>query len=640
VLIQEMVMARTRLALPQENASARHVARDAHWLTAAVVIGALLGGCAIDPVRDAQRVLSDIPAAELSKARSLAAAGEPAEAAAAYLELAAKAMPPAKQQLELDAASALLSAGDATQATSVLSGIDKGKLTAAQREQVLLLEAELAMQRGRASEALAKLGQVNAGRLPADLKTKYLGTEAAAYRLAGQPMRAAESLNALDGALKGDAKARLDNQVSLLFTLATLGGAGLDDAVRSARGRMRGWAELAQLFGQHGAPSPKLDAAFRDWRRSNGGHPALSNLPEGYFATLAGGYAAGTDALVLLPRGGQFGVAGDAVKDGIQAAYEADRSGNRPNLNFGSSFNAGVDAGADLVIGPLMKPSVAELAARSSLPVPTLALNRAGGGSTENLYQFSLAPEDEAENVANYAKNAGLKRAAILYPDDGFGERLANAFRSRWRTLGGQVSAEHDYRSRSGSYARDATALLAGGAADFIFMVATDNDARGLYSALREAGTRLPVVSTSHVYDGNLDPTRDAALSGLYFVDIPWILDNERSDSLSRDALRDRLPNVSGPLARLYAMGIDGYRLAPRISDMGANPGTFFPGETGGLTLDSLGQIRRQLMLAQFTGAGPKIQSSIEAAPAAATDDDEVDDAGGDAAAAAEPDAS
>ena len=619
-------MARTTSALPVTFAAPQAQNGRLRWLIAAMAVGALLGGCAIDPVRDAARVLSDVPAAELSKARGLEEAGKPAEAAEAYLALAEKAVPPARQQLELDAASALLSAGDTTEASSVLTAIDKGKLTAAQREQVLLLEAEIAMQRGKAAEALAKLKQVNKTRLPENLKIRYLGTEAAAYRLAGQPMRAAESLSELDGVLKANPKARLDNQVSLLFTLATLGSAGLDEAIRKSRGRMQGWAELAKLFGQYGAPSPTLDSAFRNWRGSNGGHPALANLPEGYFATLAGGYAAGTDALVLLPQGGQFGIAGDAVRDGIRAAYDADKTGNRPNLKFGGGFNAGVDAGADLVIGPLEKPAVESLARRSSLPVPTLALNRAGGGATENLYQFSLAPEDEAENVATYAKNAGFERAAILYPDDGFGERLATAFRNRWRTLGGRVAAEHDYRSRAGGYASDAAALLAGGQADFVFMVATQDDAPGLYSALRDAGTRLPVVATSHVYDGRLDPTRDAALSGLYFVDIPWILDTQRTDALSREALRDRLPNVNGPLARLYAMGIDGYRLAPRIKAMGANPGTFFPGETGGLTLDSLGQIRRQLMLAQFTGSGPKVQSRIEAAPAAKPDADKPAD--------------
>ncbi len=582
----------------------------------AVALALALAGCAIDPAKDAARVLADVPASDLSKARALANGGEPAEAAKAYLELAEATPSPAKEQLQLNAAESLLAAGDTDDANRVLTDIDKGKLTATQRELVLLLEAELALQRGRASETIAKLKQVNKGSLPPDLKAKYLGTEAAAFRLDNRPLRAAESLNELDKLLKDNPSARLDNQVSLLFTLSTLGQAGLKDAIRSSGGRMQGWAELAVMFSKYGAPSPKLDADYRKWRSGHMTHPALANLPKGYFSTLAGGYAAGTDALVLLPSGGRFGVAGDAIKDGIQAAYDADKSGNRPNLSFrGSGFDAGVDAGADLVIGPLQKPAVAALSARSSLPVPTLALNRSGTGSTGNLFQFSLAPEDEAINVANFARSSGMKTAALLYPQGPFGDRLADAFRSQWRTLGGSIAGQKAYPPGDRNYPRTAAALLGEGKADFVFMVAVTKDAQAIYASLREAGARMPVVATSHVYSGDFDPNRDALLSGLYFVDIPWILDNERSDSLSRKALRDKLPNVSGPLARLYAMGIDGYRLAPRISEMGKNPGTFFPGETGGLTVDSLGQIRRQLTLARFTGSGPTMQSRIEAAP-------------------------
>lgn len=606
-------------------------------LTFSLMLGLMLGlgGCAIDPAKDAERVLADVPSAQLSEARALKGGGEPAKAAEAYLTMAETASSPAKEQLELNAAEALLAAGDTTEASRVLTGISKEKLTATQRELVLLLEAEVALQRGRASEAIAKLNQINKGSLPADLKVKYLGTEAAAYRLKNQALRAAESLNELDKLLKDNPSARLENQVSLLFTLATLDQSALRDAIRNGGGRIKGWAELSALFSKYGAPSPKLDAAYRQWRSGHGGHPALANLPQGYFATLAGGYAAGTDALVLLPSGGRFGVAGDAVRDGIKAAYDADRSGDRPNLSFSKrGFDAGVDAGADLVIGPLEKPAVSALASRTSLPVPTLALNRAGGGSTDNLFQFSLAPEDEAINVANYAYSSGLKSASLLYPRGPFGDRLADAFRAQWRTLGRRLVGQNAYPPDDRSYPRTAAALLAEGKADFVFLVATTKDAQAIYASLREAGARMPVVATSHVYSGSFDPNRDAALSGLYFVDIPWILDNERSDSLSRKALRDKLPNVSGPLARLYAMGIDGYRLAPRIAQMSKSPGTFFPGETGGLTIDSLGQIRRQLMLAQFTNAGPKAQSSIEAAaPESKADKKSDDKEAGDAAA-------
>ncbi|MFW5723876.1 MAG: penicillin-binding protein activator, partial [Halochromatium sp.] len=118
-----------------------------------------------------------------------------------------------------------------------------------------------------------------------------------------------------------------------------------------------------------------------------------------------------------------------------------------------------------------------------------------------------------------------------------------------------------------------------------------------------------------------VDAAQNRALAGLYFVDIPWLLDQQRSDRLSRQALRGTLSNVSGPLARLYAMGIDAYRLAPRIAEMSQQPGTFFPGETGGLSLDSRGRVRRQLTLARFTPAGVVTPAAIDDAAARATPD-------------------
>jgi hypothetical protein len=201
---------------------------------------------------------------------------------------------------------------------------------------------------------------------------------------------------------------------------------------------------------------------------------------------------------------------------------------------------------------------------------------------------------------------------------------MADAFRGQWRTLGGSFAGQKAYRPGDATYDGDVADLLAGGSADVVFLVASGKDVARLWDSLQAAG-RMPVVATSHVYDGDFDPNRDTALAGLYFVDIPWLLDLERNDALSRRALREKLPDASGPLARLYAMGIDAYRLAPRIDEMGRSPGTFFPGETGGLNVDALGQVRRQLVLARFTGSGPEVSRRIEAAAPAAGAEPEGD---------------
>jgi outer membrane PBP1 activator LpoA protein len=565
-------------------------------------VGGLIAGCAVDPKRDAERVLETLPSKPLAEAQALARSGQPAAAAEAYLKLAEGASAPARQQLEIEAANALLQAGDTDGANRVLLGLNQSALTASQREAALLLQADVALSRGRAAEAIDRLERINRGALPTDLRIRALGSLAAAYRMSGQPIRAAETLDDLDRLLS-DREARMDNQVSLLFTLTSLHQATLREAAGSTQGRMRGWIELAQIFAGQSSPSPALNAKLGQWRQRHRNSPALTGLDQAYFATLAGGYAAGTDVAVIIPTGGPFAAAGNTLKDGIQAAYDADRSSTRPSLRFSpdsaSAYANAITQGADLVIGPLQKDSVATLAGQGALSVPTLALNRTGGSSTKNLFQFSLAPEDEAVNAANYASAAGLRRAALIYPQSAWGTRMAQAFRTQWRALGGSLVAQPSYGSAS------AAALeVANADAEVVFLVATSNDVAGLWGALQSAGNRAPVVATSHVYDGELDLARDQALNGLYFVDIPWLLDQERSDRLSRQALLATLPNVSGPLARLYAMGIDAYRLAPRVDEMGRQPGTFFPGETGGLSVDSRGEVHRQLILAQFTDRG------------------------------------
>lgn len=579
-------------------------------LLAAIVVTAFLSGCAIDPVRDTQRVLETVPSAALAEARALEKSGQPAAAAEAYLALAKTAPPPARQQLELEAADALLQAGDAETASRTLRDLDRTVLTASQREMALLLKAEVALSRGRAREALTTLDQVRKGVLPTPLKVKYLGSLAAAYRLNNEPLRAAEKLDQLDRLLDSPA-ARLDNQVSLLFTLNSLSKASLAQAKRASKGRMRGWIELAQLLSGQSAASSELNASLQSWWLKNrSSHPALSELDEAYFATLAGGYAAGTDALVLLPTFGRFGAAGGAIRDGIMAAYDADRSGNRPHLSFrrdsASAYADGVVAGADLAIGPLQKASVNALARQGSLSIPTLALNRGDGARATNLFQFSLAPEDEAASAATYAYSAGLRRAALVSPQNPWGRRMADAFRNEWRALGGTLVIQPTYGS-----IRDAAETVADVDVDVVLLVATTKNIQHLWGALQSLQFDRPVVTTSHVYDGDFDPTRDQDLAGLYFVDIPWLLDQQRSDMLSRQALRGTLGDVSGPLARLYAMGIDAYRLAPRVIEMSRQPGTFFPGETGGLTIDSRGQVHRQLALARFTRSGVITPSTI-----------------------------
>ena len=146
-----------------------------------------------------------------------------------------------------------------------------------------------------------------------------------------------------------------------------------------------------------------------------------------------------------------------ALRDGFLAAhYQAQQAGqNPPNIQiFDSSRIGSMDAfyaqaqaaGVQLVIGPLEKNLVSQLSSREQLPITTLALNYSENSQEgpAQLFQFGLAAEDEAREVARRAWADGMRRAVALVPAGDWGNRVLAAFRQDWQAQGGTlIAAEH-----------------------------------------------------------------------------------------------------------------------------------------------------------------------------------------------------
>jgi outer membrane PBP1 activator LpoA protein len=338
-----------------------------------------------------------------------------------------------------------------------------------------------------------------------------------------------------------------------------------------------------------------------------------------------GGYADGDKVGLLLPAAGPYAQVADAVRDGVRAANRADNTAHVPEIVAVDSSDArnarevmgeAAAAGATYAVGPLQKPSVDALASGGALAIPTLALNEGtfAAKPPANLFQFALSPEQDAAQVADKAKAQGMTRALVLHPGDSAGERRVEAFRRQWRNLGGTLVGERTFGAQSANQAQAITELLASGDADFVFLVANAAQAADLYPDLRAAAAGLPVIATSDVHDGELNRSRDKALDGLYFVDMPWMLGAAaEGDPLKRADLNSGLSYLANPLGRrLYAMGIDAYRLPPHLGTLASDPAASIPGQTGRLSMDSMGRIQRGLLLGRFTENGPVVAESIE----------------------------
>jgi outer membrane PBP1 activator LpoA protein len=342
------------------------------------------------------------------------------------------------------------------------------------------------------------------------------------------------------------------------------------------------------------------------------------------------GYMPGERVAVLLPQTGRFAAAAGAVRAGMLAAEQAQDPGQRPALRFFDSSDdqnaaalvrQAAAQGARLVIGPLQKQAVDQLAAAPSLPVTTLALNVASGTHLPppQLYQFALSPEDEAAAVANDAWAKGYRRVLMLYPDGPWGGRLARAFREKWAKLGGRIVDGEVYDPTADNFSQPIQRLLSMDGVrqgqrpgeQFIFLVATAPKAREIWPQIQQAAGSYvpPVFCTSHIHSSQFDPQGDQDLAGLYFVDIPWLIAPSPDEPVLRRNLERKLSQVRGSYARLYAMGVDAYRLAPRLAYMARHPSATLKGETGTLRLDPLRRVRRDLPLARMTPSGPVLVS-------------------------------
>jgi outer membrane PBP1 activator LpoA protein len=278
--------------------------------------------------------------------------------------------------------------------------------------------------------------------------------------------------------------------------------------------------------------------------------------------------------------------------------------------------------GAELIIGPLLKPQVNQLQNVSDLGVPTLALNTLDGIAPASplLFQFALAPEDEARQLANKAWQDGHRYAAILAPADDAGNdyyaRKRDSFTAEWLLLGGSIVSSLTYRD---NYTETISKMLELDVSaerrnrlreltgknlqyrprrrqdvDFILLLGQTAPARQIVPSLAYlyAGD-LPVYASQDVYSGLPRPAEDRDLNGVIFGESPWVLDTGSPRAL---ATRMLFPLNSAQNLRLQAFGIDAFTLYPRLNLLSASSQYTIPGATGRLHLGPNRNIQRDLI--------------------------------------------
>jgi hypothetical protein len=287
-------------------------------------------------------------------------------------------------------------------------------------------------------------------------------------------------------------------------------------------------------------------------------------------------------ALLLPLNSPVFAKAADAVQQGFLAAAGKETNGLPVRVypckdeatEIVALYQQAIRAGAVAVAGPINRNGVAALAANPSLVTPTLALNMVDDARTDHLYFFGLPTEAEARQSAQRATAAGLLSATIVSTNTPLSKRLAQAFAAEWQRAGGIIQAEIVYTG-------DPTPLkelpLAPG--NSVFLAAEADQARLLRPYI---DATLPVYTTSQVFSGNTHTLTNFDLADIRFVDMPWMLQPDHPAVMIYPRSGTPLPP---DLDRLYALGIDAYRLLQVIFEHTESRSLPLDGVTGKITL-------------------------------------------------------
>ena len=534
--------------------------------------------------------------------------------------------------LRLSAADLAYRQKNIARAASILEKVQLESLKPAQQIYASTLRAELEMAREQPKAALRALSHPSMerlGELPVEQQVRSQLVRASALQASGQTLAAARERAFIAPLLSGEAAARNHQEIWTLVSSLPL-----EQLQASGDADLNGWVDLARATKSAGTLEQQQQA-IDNWLLQTPGHPAAQQLPETLVELKKLSSQPLSEIALLLPQDGQLANVARALRDGFLAAhYQAQQAGqNPPNIQiFDSSRIGSLDefyrqaqaSGVQLVVGPLEKPLVTQLSAREQLPITTLALNysETAQEGPAQLFQFGLAAEDEAREVARRAWADGHRRAVALVPSGDWGDRVLDAFRQSWQAQGGTlIAAEHVDQpvelakqiaelfqlreseargKRLQSTLGDAVAAAPSRRRDidFIFLAATPQQAQQIKPTLafQYAGD-VPVYATSHLFTGSHSQAQYLDLNGIMFCETPWLLNV--NDPLRQQA-SSQWPQAGGSLGRLYAMGADAYQLAPRLTQLKALPETRLDGLSGSLSLNPAQRIERQLPWAEF----------------------------------------
>lgn len=569
------------------------------------------------------------------------------DAAAEYMKLAGL-YPERQTEFRLRAAQAYYQGGNFEQARTIARGTQIQDQDTANLLRKNILLARVSLEEHNPGSAISLLSEKPPSDAPGDLKITYHELRARAYKLKGDPVRSIKERLALSG-LQQTPEMKDKEYRTVWTAINHFNIRELNRIHRSTSGKLTSWIELAIIYQSNLFNPDILQKELAIWKEHYPDHPANSFLVQEILKASRKPGNLPMHIALCLPFLEPYKQYSEAIRNGfISAWYTSEHYRpvvniyNADSLNIQEVYHSAVENGADFVVGPLEKESIARLMEMKKLPVTTLALNQipANGQvhsdpdhSAPQLIQFDLSPEDEARQVADRVAGKGARRALVIAPAGDWGDRLVQAFSNRLQNDGGRIIDYITYPNNTTDFSVPVRRLLnINGSetrarllrqrlnkriksetrirhdADMIFLVADPAAARQIVPQLRfYRADSIPIYSTRFVYGGTDTARLDSDINGVIFTDFPWVIDPASSKEEVHKIINKNWSANSSRYNRMYALGVDAFHLIPNIKRLAAQPSISYAGETGDLYLTDDGTIKRKLLWAQVIDGKPQM---------------------------------
>jgi uncharacterized protein len=572
-----------------------------------------------------------------------------------YLSQADNSSGSVKVNWQLLAIRALIKENKLTQANTLLSNLPSD-LNAEQKEEKLLSQGEIAVKKRRPFD-LNQLTIVDLNnsqlyryymiKLGLDINSKDINAQAHDYLQLEKYVSETEKRQLLNSTWNFFSKLKADKIGKVLV--------GEDDIT------LQGWIDLAYAYQQNNdVPAPQdddtpdtiatksqnqkqlLKQAINNWAIQYPDHPAKEII-----SILTGEQTLAVDAngkkvALLLPLSGSSRIFGETIRQGYIDAIKFFPQEPQQNVIVVDTTSAPMDAliqqaqeqHVELIVGPLLKNEVTKIKELAPA-IPVLALNKVEKTTTSanKMCFFALSPEDEAKDAADHIYSQNKIKPLVLVPQSDLGRRVAQSFAAQWAQLSANSSQAYvqyfgNAKTLSANMNHNVGISLAGSpiSNDEVSsgeMISAGFDAIYIYASYDELTLIKPMLdmganknignssavmlyssSKSHVANASDDFYYD--MNKTEYAEIPMIQKGNVNTKIPSNVQKDY------SLMRLYAMGIDAWRLTNRFNQLNSYQLNFLDGMTGKLSTSDQCEVTRSLSWQQYIYSGANSDSKSE----------------------------